>query len=336
MSFRSLTVRHEELPWSWPLRMGTGAAALRARCIMTAWDDQGVPHQAELAPCPGVHPESLSEALAFWHQVVEPQLLDKPLLMEKWNWTEPGFGLFDQPELLMSSVETALEQLLLSWAQRQNPEAYSLPAPMTLEGSALLVIPPNGDAGWREFLDLWDAGFRIFKCKVGRQAAAQEYEFLQRLVRHGAGQLQLRLDANRGMSTDDVMFWKTRGGDLPILYWEEAAGLEPVAFDESLWDKAEPPPAQAWILKPSRLGLARSVYLLKRAAAENIPCVLSNAFDSGLSLRCSAWIYAAFCANPQPLGFGTGRFLPDDIWGSGAWAAPSVTIPRQPFARVDA
>jgi O-succinylbenzoate synthase len=205
---------------------------------------------------------------------------------------------------------------------------------MHLEGSALLALQAQAEESWKEFVQLWDQGFRVFKCKVGRLPASQEYEILRSFAQYGQGELSLRLDANRSMSHEASLFWKSHAHDLPIVYWEEAAGLEPLALDETLWDETQPPQkAQAWILKPSRLGLSRTVELLTKAASANIPCVLSNAFDSGLSLRCSAWLYAAFCDNPQPLGFGTTRYLPPDRWHSERWGAARVMIPHHPFGR---
>lgn len=332
MSFRSLTMQHEVLPWSWPLRLGVRVPLHRSRAIITVTDRQGYQHQAELAPCPGVHPESLDEAIALWGRKISPLLLSSPLFIDQWSWTRPYFGLLDAPAMRLCSVQTAVEQLLLSWAQRQNPEAFTLAEPLRIQGSALLPIQKDSEESWQEFLALWDQGHRIYKCKVGRHPAAHEYAFLQKISQHTQGQIQLRLDTNRGLGPEDAEFWQQRRHELPILYWEETAGFYPEALDETLWDSEQPfAKAQAWILKPSRLSLSHTVTLLKKAEAEKIPCVLSNAFDSGLSLRCSAWIYAAFSANPQPLGFGTVRFLPDDAWQSEAWGAPQLMIPRQPF-----
>ncbi len=336
MSFRSITMRQEELPWSWPLRLGANVPAQRARSVITAVDDQGQVHQAELAPCPGVHPETLDQASEQWHQLIESLILRRPLRHEQWSWIRPAFGLIDLSPSLYRSVLTAVEQLLLSWAQSQTPEEISLPAPMSIEGSALLTLDANQEVFWQEFLQLWDQGFRLFKCKIGRLSAAHEYDMLRAMFEHGAGQLRLRLDANRGMSVDALNFWKEKASLLPIEYWEEAAGMEPAALDETLWDDADSiPKAAAWILKPARLGLSRTIELLKRAAQDQRPCVLSNTFDSGLSLRCGAWIYAAFCANPRPLGYGTTRFLPPDAWDSISWGRARVTVPLHPFSQRD-
>lgn len=328
-----MTLQHQELPWTWPLQLGNGVPMLRARTIITAIDSRGHEHQAELAPCPGVHPETLGDACRLWQSTCAPRLLSQSLVLNPWQWTRPYFGLIELPATPLRSVQTAVEQLLLSWAQSQSPEVFSLADTMTLEGSALLALQADRETSWQEFLQLWDQGFRIFKCKVGRLPALHEFNCLQRMTQHGQGLLQLRLDANRGMSSQDAAFWKNHSQGLPIVYWEEAAGFYPQALDETLWDSHETiPAALAWILKPSRLSLSHTVHLLQKAAAENIPCVLSNAFDSGLSLRCSAWIYAAFCKNPQPLGFGTARFLPDDAWQSESWGASQVLVPGTPFA----
>lgn len=334
MSFPAISVRRETLPWSWPLRMGAQLPQNRLRAVIEAVDTEGRRHEAEIAPCPGVHPENLDAALSQWHQDVEALLTAGPLPPERWNWTRPAFGLLDLPSGIFPSVLTAIEQLLLSWAQAEQPEEFALPAPIRMEGSALLALQADADQCWQEFLQLWDEGFRVFKCKVGRLPAAHEFNLLQRMNTHGSGHLRLRLDANRGMEPDAVHFWQEHQSSLPIAYWEEAAGLLPQALDETLWDDdGEAPEAAAWILKPTRLGLSRTVALLKKAAAHTMPCVLSNAFDSGLSLRSSAWIYAAFCADPQPLGYGTTRFLPADAWDSEAWGRAQVIVPRHPFSQ---
>ncbi|HET9239988.1 MAG TPA: hypothetical protein VFO10_22190 [Oligoflexus sp.] len=334
MSFQTISVRQESLPWSWPLRLGAQMPQNRLRAVITAWDSEGRRHEAELAPCPGVHPENLEEALGQWHRQVETLLTANAFAPERWNWTRPAFGLLDLPSGLFRSVLTAVEQLLLSLAQAEHPEEFSLPAAVMMEGSALLALQADAEKGWQEFLQLWGAGFRVFKCKVGRLPARHEYDLLQRMNVHAAGHLRLRLDANRGMDQEGLHFWQSHQASLPIAYWEEAAGLRPQALDETLWDDdAAGSEAAAWILKPTRLGLSRTIALLKDAANQGIPCVLSNAFDSGLSLRASAWIYAAFCANPQPLGYGTTRFLPADSWDSETWGRAEVLIPRHPFSQ---
>jgi O-succinylbenzoate synthase len=331
MSFRSITVQRDELPWTWTLRLGGTVSSLRSRAVITAVDKDGVPHQAELAPCPGVHSEDMDEALRYWQSM--QGLLQSTFTLEHWNWIRPAFGLLDLPGTIPRSVLAAVEQLLLSWAQQQYPERFSLPTALPLEGSALLALQIQGEASWDEFVQLWEEGFRVFKIKVGRLPERYEYELLQKFSEYGQGALRLRLDANRGMNPEGLLFWQAHAHELPIAYWEEAAGMEPLALDETLWDATrEAPQAQAWILKPSRLGLSRSVELMQKAALANVPCVLSNAFDSGLSLRCFAWLYAAFCDKPQPLGFGTTRFLPPDPWQSARWGAALVKIPRHPFS----
>jgi O-succinylbenzoate synthase len=332
MSFQAISVRQEALPWSWPLVLGAQVPQNRLRAVITALDAEGRRHEAELAPCPGVHPESLADALRQWQEDVEALLTAGPFAPELWNWTRPAFGLLDPPSGIFRSVLTAVEQLLLSWAQAGHPEEFSLPGPVTLEGSALLAFSSNAEQSWQEFSQLWDAGFRVFKCKVGRLPAPYEYDLLRRMNDHGRGHLRLRLDANRGLNQDAIHFWQQQDS-LPIDYWEEAAGMQPQALDETLWDNVEVPEAAAWILKPTRLGLSRTIALLKKAAVQNIPCVLSNAFDSGLSLRSSAWIYAAFCADPQPLGYGTTRFLPPDPWDSERWGRAQLIIPCHPFGQ---
>jgi O-succinylbenzoate synthase len=270
--------------------------------------------------------------LAQWRHAIEGRLM-QPWPHETWSWTRPAFGLLDLPQQTFPSVLTAVEQLLLSLAQQEDPGKFSLPASIPIEGSALLALQDDAETTRQEFLQLWDQGFRIFKCKVGRLSPSHEYDCLQEMNEHGGGDLRLRLDANRGMSPAAAAFWTAKSHHLPLEYWEEAAGMQPQALDETLWDEAEAPHAAAWILKPSRLGLSRTVAFLKRASEQRIPCVLSNAFDSGLSLRCSAWIYAAFCANPRPLGYGTTRFLPPDMWQSESWGQARVIIPRHPFAQ---
>jgi len=341
MSFRSIILRVEELPWKWPLQQGMGVQMLRSRWIVEAMDAEGRHYEAELGPCPGVHPESLDDAYALWKEQCEPLLLQESFPLHAWDWQKPWFGLLAVPPSSMTSVQTAAEQLLLGWAQQQNPEEFSLPGPISLPGSALLPIRPakEGAVNWQEFLDLWEQGFRVLKCKIGRNPAADEIRFLRRLYAFAGADLQLRLDANQNLSNEDSQQWKQSAFSLPIAYWEEPTAnqeaMHPLARDESLWD-AEPEtllePGEVWILKPSRLTLSRTVSLLTRARQYNRICVLSNAFDSGLSLRCFAWIYAAFCANPQALGFGTARFLPEDIWQSTQFSAPLVSVPAQAFA----
>jgi o-succinylbenzoate synthase len=333
MSFLSIATRRIETAWNWPLQQGGEVPTRRIGWIIEAIDTEGFSHQAELSPCPGVHPETAEEAHEVFRSI-QKSLLQKDFTERPWQWTTAFFNLLMPESSLPTSVQTAVEQLLLSWSQRRQPDECSLPGPMQIQGSALLAL-----TSWDDFTRLWDQGFRIFKCKVGRQAPADELAFLQRMTAFAGPALRLRLDANRHMTAEQWELWENASQSLPIQYWEEGpstvGGL--AALDETLWEARHPEdhPARVWILKPTRLTLSRSIALMKKAAATQRLCVLSNAFDSGLSLRCAAWLYAAFCTEPQPLGYGTARYLPNDVWHSEAWGRATVVIPQRPFAGVE-
>ncbi|MCX6130634.1 MAG: hypothetical protein NTX25_16440, partial [Proteobacteria bacterium] len=312
----------EEIPLQWSSNSGVTRETLRRRAIISFEDGEGCFHEVELAPFPGVHTETLSEASDFWCQFIAPLLAHIKIDPLRWCWDQAWFGQIPGFICPMSSVQTALEQLILSLAQRRRPEFFAQNDAIRLPGSALLSLR-NGheqEAIWQDFLRLWQQGFRVFKCKIGRHDAAEQLSFLQRMQDYGQGELQLRLDANQSLQAHDLGFWQDARFQLSVSYWEEPGVSSQVHFsnqalDESLWYRTPGDTAQAagvWILKPSRLTLSGTVAWLLAAEKNSRLAVLSNAFDSGLSLRCYAWLYAKFCSRPQALGFGTARYMPAD------------------------
>jgi O-succinylbenzoate synthase len=342
MSFKAFHLERQDIEWSWPFAGVASGRGIRSRLMIKVDDDKLCSHEAELGPLPSVHPESLDDAAIQWRDVLLPLFNKTSLEIASFTWDQPYFGLLSCHQKVFTSVQTAAEQLLLSWVQSHDPECFMGKLPQALPGSALLALKPESEAlNWREFEELYAEGFRFFKCKIGRGSARSEVDFLRRITEYAGPNLRLRLDANRQLASSDLAYWREAIGDFPIDYCEESssvldAALGRVALDESLWDRSlaelSQQPAAVWILKPSRLTLTQTVALLKQGQQLGIICVLSNAFDSGLSLRCFAWLYARFCAKPQAIGYGTVRFLPDDRWNSQNFGRAEILIPQLPFA----
>jgi o-succinylbenzoate synthase len=292
---------------------------------------------AECAPLPGWHPESLAETeqallhLQAWFEAATRY-------WERWSWQAPYFGILEAQAQPLASVQTSLEMLLLREAGFYRPELFHLPASEVPPSSSVL-IPDLLHVDLDQLRELWAKGIRVFKVKIGRAAFAEEQRCLLSLWEIFGSELRLRLDANQALSGPDATIWLSFLTAWPIDYLEDPGFVaSPAAFalaiDESLQGR-EPGPVDAdvLVLKPNCLGLSRTIGWLQTGQR----AVLSNTYESRLSLQVYLWIYSRFVARPEALGLGTVTALPSDF-------SPSLVDewgivrhwPSQPFFAISA
>jgi O-succinylbenzoate synthase len=257
---------------------------------------------------------------------------------------------------LRNAITSALE--LLTHAERResataNPPAATRPA----LGTAALL--PAGRAALTSIAPKADAGFRIFKWKVGVGDVADELALLDDLCAALPTGGKLRLDANGAWDRRHAERWLERCADRPVEFVEQPVlappnatererrktddvllGLAhdyptPLALDESLVADAD---AAQWldagwpglfVVKPILFGdLAATLARLERAHADIVfSSALETAVGAQAALR-TAFAWHARQPNPLPrppraLGFGVWPLFADSAF-DGPYAAPFI------------
>lgn len=292
---------------------------------------------AECTPLPGLHPESPEAAADRWRELRETWL-QKPLAWEGWRVGAPFFALLGRAPFAEASLQSSVEMLLFSLALRHGASDLLERPPLSagFEHSALLQLSVGSEAELRQASEkIRERGIRVVKVKIGRAPFAAEREILLKLREELGPSILWRLDANQGLSTEELDLWVRflKREAWPIDYFEEpqpeadkVLGQHwPLALDESLVAR-EPDPAlfaaRVLVLKPNRLGLSRSLRWLELGAETGGRIVLSNAYESRLSLRFYAWLYSRMLPHAEALGFGTEAAFSD----SGPLAAAELAL----------
>ncbi len=281
----------------------------------------------EIAPLPGLHEETLSEALEQCRSLITS--LD--LSFADLSFHNAGRNL---PENLFPSVRSGIEMSLLNL---QSVSGEPFPTfPGAPEPSKMLPLNALLFGSASEILtmaeDYFHQGYRTFKLKVQADAPDLAIEQVLSLRRVFGNEIALRLDSNRSFSLEDACtFFKQLPAD-SIEYIEEPVAdpsLIPEFFsrtgirsalDESLWMNPE-----IWddiphhclggmVLKPSRLGsFSRTLNLALEAEAEGIRAVISAAYETGISLGFYTHLGSVISTEPAACGLDTFRQLSRDI-----------------------
>jgi O-succinylbenzoate synthase len=207
--------------------------------------------------------------------------------------------------------------------------AVDPPRHRSLGVAALL---PAGRAALEEGPQKAEAGFRVFKWKVGVGAADDEMALLDDLIAGLPGASRIRLDANGAWNLRTAGRWLGRCAERPVEFVEQPVapdsrgaddqllGLSadypvPIALDESIRGDGD---VARWldagwpgylVIKPALLGDVRGV--LGRVAAARARVVFSSSLETGIGAQ--AALRAAFSwPDPTPaLGFGVWPLFAD-------------------------
>ena len=289
--------------------------------------------EGEIAPLPGMHPETLSEA--------ETQIRD---------YLSGNSLPVTCSAALFGSVNFGLDMALRTMFQNPNVSkfhSFKETAGNDHKTSKIdftgQIFPVNGLAVGSgtvlemECEELRNGGFKAVKLKVGRLTILQDIERV-RLARKILGdEIALRLDANRAWEWEDALKFAEAVQDFNIEYCEEplldSNKLEklhlqtgmPLALDETLWYAPTPKsdtPAKhvslsgirALILKPSILGGWNNTKMwIEHAQKNGIHCVLSSCFESGLGLNWIAFMANELLSEKFPAGLDTSKWFEQDL-----------------------
>mgnify|MGYP005847348899 CR=1 FL=1 len=286
----SIAVKRYRRRFRRSLRTARGAWVVREGFLLRVERD-GVVGYGEVAPLPEFGSETVAEAEVFLRALVD----------------DPALTVPDDLPCCAFGLSAALRG-------GTGMRAYSV--------SALL---PAGADGSVKSSGKVAAGYRSLKWKIGVEPICEEIRLAGELLKSLPAGVRLRLDANGGLSEDELGQWLDVLGMFPdqVDYLEQplpcgdeavmaeysASASVAIALDESLngvhgkrW--LEP---GAWrgplVIKAALMGdVGALVSRLQRVAGQ---VVLSSVFETGIGLENSLGIVDGLPAVERPIGFDT-------------------------------
>jgi O-succinylbenzoate synthase len=320
-----LSIERRTLRFTRPVRSGSFSLESRDAAWLTVTASDGSAGTGVAAPLPGLHRESLDEAIAAVERRRDAIAALDPAAAE---------GLPPSAAFATSvAIGVARRDPLLV-----APLAARLPLNALFAGDAAEARAAGESGAFR--------GFRSVKVKIDGEPA-RDRAVLDAMLATLAPSQRLRLDANRRLSLDDA---KALVRGLPperIEYLEEPlvdplllprlhheTGLA-IALDESLHDPAlrsaleTAPGVAVHVLKPSLVGGVAAVRArAERTARQGLETVLSSAYDPRDALRRIAALATRLPAATRDHGLATGELHADDPGPSLEIIEGSLLVPE--------
>jgi O-succinylbenzoate synthase len=309
--------RRYSLPFRSPVRTSRGAWSVREGLFVRVGRPDGTAGFGEAAPVPSFARESVGEAEAFCRSLGSGSAGD---LLSRVPASLPT---------LRNAIECALG------GPRGAARHRSL-------GVAALL--PSGRGALEQAPPLAEAGFRVFKWKVGVGAADDERAILDDLLGSLPGGSRVRLDANGAWDRRTAEKWLACASDRPVEFVEQPLAPDskgaddnllglaadypvPIALDESLADARD---IERWlglgwkghfVVKPSLLGDARAA--LGKLAEAHARVVFSSALETAIGAQAALRLAFAWPGKMSALGFGVWPLFADARF-DGPSAAPFI------------
>lgn len=327
------------LPLRRSLSVGDRELRYREGLIVVLQSDREHTAIGEVAPLPGYSPESLDEAVDQL-RTLRFGLIGAPI-PDNLEELSGGFDhwLGEYAGSVRFGMESAVLHLLATKARRGVESLLSEAALPSVPVNALLdAATPDLAAAAGELIA---AGYRTIKLKVGRCDLKQDIAAVK-TVREAVGpDVAIRLDANQRFTVDHAATFLSETSGLGIEYLEEPTPVDqladlvaecsrqsiptPLARDESL---AAMSPEQlaghreigAVVLKPSLLGLERSMQFARFARSRGLKVVVSAMFESSVAISHLARFAATVMDPRTAAGLDTISWLSDDV------LAPRVSV----------
>jgi O-succinylbenzoate synthase len=314
-----LEYRRYLLPFRRAVRTSRGAWARREGLYLRVERPDGTVGYGEVGPVPQFGPETIDESESACRT------------------------------LGTTITDTAAESLPLKLGALRGALVNALgvfhdtPVHSSLGVAALL---PAGRAALSEGPAKADAGFRVFKWKVGVEAEDDERAMLDDLIAALPAGSKLRLDANGAWEPRTAERWLGYASDRPIEYVEQpiaadSRGAEarlsglagdypvPIALDESIVNEGD---IDRWlgagwpgyfVVKPSVMGNPRGALARLAAAGSNV--VFSSALETAMGAQAALRLAFAWPGKVSALGFGVWPLFADPVF-DGPAAAPFIRI----------
>lgn len=303
MDFR-LDHRRYALSFRRTIRTARGAWDVREGLYVRLERPDGTVGFGEASPVPGFGSESLAEAEQQCQALAGPVAAGKLAAI-------PG---------RLGSLRGALAAAMAS------------PGPAPARSLAVAALLPAGRAALEEAPGRAEAGFRVFKWKVGVGAADDEMAMLDDLLAALPSGSKLRLDANGAWHRRAAEQWLARASERPVEFVEQPVPADgkgardlllglagdypvPIGLDESVVDQGD---VGRWlddgwpgyyIIKPSLLGDAAAT--VARLAAADARVVFSSALETVVGAQAALRLAFAWTGRPSALGFGVWPLFAD-------------------------
>lgn len=317
MSYCTLNYKPYHRPLKTALRTHHGSWLEREGILLQLVNSEGCISYGEIAPLPWFGSETLAEA---WEV-----LQDLPDDMD--------------PVAVLASLPPSLPATRFGLESAWRDLNHDLPESVVpLAGSGLL---PTGEAALNMWRDLWQQGYRTLKWKIAVADLDQELGWLQQLLDQLPPEVQLRLDANGGLTAEQARIWLHQCQDPRIEYLEQPlppAQLEemirlsqefstPIALDESVASLTELQQCceRGWRgVMVIKLGILGSPDLLDQLyRTYHLDLVMSSCLETLIGAYHVARYTQQFHWTTRALGYGLDHLFP----GDGAASMPAFTEP---------
>jgi O-succinylbenzoate synthase len=314
-----LAYRRYSLPFRGTVRTAHGPWSRREGLLVRIEGSDGRVGWGEAAPVAGFGTETVDEEEAFCRG-----------LMGRLG-PEAMAAVPERLGALRFAFSSALADPPVPLAGRSLGVAALLPAGR----QALLEAPPKAEAG-----------FRVFKWKVGVGRAEEELPLFDDLVAALPGGSRLRLDANGSWDRRTSERWLARAAESPVEHVEQPVspgsrraddlllGLAadfptPIALDESVAGHRD---IERWlglgwrgifVVKPSLLGDPAGA--LARLASARARVVFSSALETAMGARNALRVAFSWTGEARALGFGVWPLFADSAF-DGPAAAPFLSL----------
>jgi o-succinylbenzoate synthase len=291
-------------PFQKPLETSHGLWSIRQGLLVGLQQGDAI-GWGEVAPLPWFGTETLEEAITFCNQL--PAALTQSEIFEipdAFPACQFGFGS--------------------AWDALIHP---SPPIPYTPQDSSGLL--PAEEQACSSWFPLWQKGHRTFKWKIGVMDLEQELQIFQKLVVELPEGINLRLDANGGLTLIQAQRWLKicdRTTRINVEYLEQPLPLgqfdamhqlsreyqTPLALDESV---ATLPQLthyheQGWqgvmVVKPAIAGYPQNLRAFLQS--HSVDVVFSSVFETEVG-RNAGLKLAQDCGNRRAVGFGVEQWF---------------------------
>lgn len=288
-------------------------------------NEKGAIGMGEAAPIPWFGTETADDVAAVCQH------------LDEWGSIERFAAVPAELSCLRHAIASAKSELAKATLADTGPETSRSPvgvtgAAETASYLAVAALLPAGRAALQAMAPKSDAGFRVFKWKVGVADVADEIGLLDDLCAELPDGGKLRLDANGAWNSRQAQRWLERCADRPVEFVEQpiaanAKGAEDVlrglandfpttlALDESLVRDGD---IERWlengwsgvfVVKPSLLAdVDAALGALKRAKAE---VVFSSALETGVGAKSALSAAFGWTGTRRALGFGVWPLFED-------------------------
>ncbi len=330
MNFKDFKLYSYKIPLRKTLKLKNHSIDSRAGLILKMFDSDGNCGFGEIAPLPGFSRESLQEAKFQTIQIcnslkesVSPQEPEKIIgAMKSFPeevYPSVSFGVASALLILSASVRN------ISLSELFNKDCSS-----RLELNALLNCEKEEIPA--ELAHIKESKYGSVKLKVGNRDLSEDIVLTRKVSEQLGESIKLRLDANRSWGIEQTVAFHNETKDCLIEYIEEPVSNSselqvlladssidiPVALDETLTeieisDFRKFSSVSALVLKPTLLGMEKTISFAELAKTQNISCVFSSSYESVLGLSIIAQLAAGKCTN-SACGLDTLGIFADDSY----------------------